>query len=615
MSGQRQPRGLPAREWGCVNGSEAGNGQAARAGRGTPAYRLQAAAWAALAAVVVAWGLWCVWCYSWRELYADQWRIYRKLLLAGFPQGLWIADNAHPSVFPNLIRFYSLYAQRLNLELQVVVGMLFSVGALGSAAAVILRDRALGWLQRWMALFWVCVAIYWLANARMLMHPHESVHTYSLVWMLMLVGAGLAVGVRAPTQWWPWWACALAGVVATFCFGPGLVVPTAGAVVGLLLRLPWSRLLFLGGGLFAALGLFFLVLSGSEHAAQLLVLDAWRNIEIMGQWLSTPIAQCFFPFLDPNLAQWVPAPLSHLSVRTADAYFARYGSVWHHAWPQAAIGLTGMVILLATSFRIWRGRRQLGATQVLGLLLAWFGLGVAALISLSRLEYFGHHPDQVYANRYLPWSCLFWCGLVLLFVGNGGMTRRQRWAWQAAGLLMFAAVAVFNPVFAGWSKATHALIKAHAMAVLLDVYSPAFPQGETQPRELEDALPLLRERKLAMFAWPSANWTHRVLQPVAIVGTVPDANVRLIADAGSQAYTGTLTVPPGSWHEPPDHWVVLDGRNQVIGLAGPFAKYEPRTLQVVLRAVPLQQEFTLLPMLGDQPASQGFRLHVKPEGV
>jgi hypothetical protein len=578
--------------------------------------KTQTTVWLALAAVVVVWGVWSIWGFSWRDLYADQWRIYGKLLLVGFPQGLWLADNAHPSALPNLVRFYSLYAQRLNLELQVVLGLLFTLAALISAVCLIWRDRTLCRLQRSMAVFWVCVAIYWLANARMLMHPHESIHTYSLVWMLMLVGVGLVSGARASTsRHWPWWVCGVAAVIATFCFGPGLVVPTASIMVALLLRLPWPKLGFLLCGFLVSIALFFLVLTGSEHVPQLLVLRGWRNIEIMGQWLSTPITQCFFPFLDPNLAHWVPYPLSRFSAHTANLYFAHQGNIWRNTWPQAGVGLSGMIVVLITSFRIWYNRRPLGDTQLLGLLLAWFGLGVAALISLSRLEVFEQYPDQVYANRYLPWSCLFWCGLVLLFVGQQEIGRKKKYAWQATGLLMFAVVMVFNPVFIGWSRAVHALIQVHAMAVLLDQYTPTLPQGETQPLEVKQALPSLRENRLAMFAWPSANWVGRAIPTVTMIGQTPQIVTarRIAGSEHALGYTGMVTVPPGPWPGRPEYWIVLDARQYVIGLARSFAKYGPRDLQMVLQDVSLQQELTLVPFLGIQPATEGFRLQVNVE--
>lgn len=564
--------------------------------RATPWQRAQSIVWMSCALIVVGWGLWAIWCYGWRDLYADQWRMYRKLALAGFPQGLWVADNAHPSIFPNAIRLWSLARQDLNLEMQLWLGMSFAFISCLLASAAIARDRALTIAQRALAIFFVTAAILWLANARMLMHPHESIHAYLLVAMLMWAGANLPEAVDRSATSRHLLLALLAGAIAAFCFGPGLVVLAATLAAMILLRAGWRRCSIAALCLLVCVMPFFTVLRGSEHASSLLAFKGWRNIEIVGQWLATPFMQFLFPFFDPNQARWLPDPLSKLAVASSAAYAASFGNIWERAWPQAFIGFTGVLALLAFSFRLWHSCRPTTRTQILGLLLAWFGLGAAMLVSLSRLVYFNQYPGEIYANRYLPWSCLFWAGIALLFVGKASASRKALAFWQIAGFAVFAVVVMLNPIFSIWSKAVQALAKTHALALALDAYSTDMPQGETQPAELAALLPLLKEKHLAMFAWPTAKLAGSSMENVPAPASELHAHFDPIAGQDRIfGYASTVVLPPDyiiGWRE---HWVVLDAQKKIVGLASPFARNEAGMLLVVMQQVDLKQEFLLAP--------------------
>jgi hypothetical protein len=120
----------------------------------------------------------------------------------------------------------------------------------------------------------------------------------------------------------------------------------------------------------------------------------------------------------------------------------------------------------------------------------------------------------VFADRYLPWSCLFWLGLALQ--AFAGMRLRGGWralAFAGSTGLVLLLFAPSHRAFAGWSATVYRHLQQSAVAAQLGIWdAERFPDGPDASRaDVLDTLDRLRSRHLSMFAEPA----FAVLQPGA----------------------------------------------------------------------------------------------------
>jgi hypothetical protein len=574
-----------------------------------------------LAGVTLAWGAYAVWRYGWRDLYADPWRLYPRFLTLPFPDNVLFLENGHRPVVPNLLRVFEIRVAAGNQVLQWAVGLAFAVLTVVVGWAILLRDRTLSGLDRAACALALSLAVFWLANSRMLMHPNESVHTY-LITLLVAVAAlvaapavaeGARIGRTAIA------VCAICGFLATFSFGPGLALFVALAVVLAIVHAPGYRIVFIVASMLVTLAAYF-ALPGGQGVSGVLKLQPLANLRVAAQWLASPIMYLLLPFLDGNLAAVLPGELlRRVALWTSGSYAAHFGDVWHSVWPQAAIGAAGIAALLLHSVERWR-RRDVASTAFAGLLFAWFGLGVAGVVALSRLAYFEVYPDQVYANRYLPWPCLFWAGLVLVALGHvrtglrvaGSLPRRL----LLAALAFFALSAlVSNPNWMGWARDTQTLARHQATAVLTDVYAATLVQGETVPAELHAGVPAVRAARVALFAHPAAGrlGSRLVEAPAGLFAPHAAATARpFVSDAGVAALEIAAPMPAGYPRVRADYWVLTDDEGVVVG----YAHFEPldsgKRLAGFVRAAGVDGHVRAYPWLRDTGPGEGIELRFAP---
>ena len=533
----------------------------------------------ALAALAFGWGVYAVSLYGWRDLYADQWRSYGILLSLPFPDNVLFLDNGHRPVVTNLVRVAEIAWFRGNLWLQWAVGLAFAIGAVLVGWRIVLRDRSVGGVSQAAAAATLAVAVFWLANGRMLMHPNESVAAYLIALLAAVagaVGARLANGARGSG-----WEIVLASAccfVATFSFGAGVALFIALVLSLIVARARLAHVSFLLLALAFTLAVYF-ALPGGEGVSNVLDVRPLANARIVAQWLSAPLMYLLLPFLDGSQAGAIPFGfLRRIAAWTSGAYAGLFGDVWTSAGPQAVVGAAGILALFLQSFFALR-RREMTATRFAGLVFAWFGLGVAGVVALSRVAYFDAHPAQIYASRYLPWPCLFWAGLALIALGRpraeeaaGGEAMRP---WVVAVVMVCTAVALAsNPGWMQWSRFTQALIRNQATAMLTDVYSASLFQGETVPEEVKSGLPRVRDARIAMFAHPAAGRLGTrpsdlpaELFPAEAIGTAKP----FTSDAGAPALQIEATLPPGYPRLRAEFWVLTDESGAVIG----YAHYHP----------------------------------------
>ncbi len=492
-----------------------------------------------------------------RVPYADAWRLYAKLLDQPFLTGVTSADNGHREVLPNAVRWIELHLFGGDQTLGIVLGALLAI----AAAAVWLRTIAqapLSPASRAAAGLIAALGLFWLGNERALAHAHESVRVYLIVLCLLLAlarTAGGRVDARAVAG-----SAALA-LLATLTFGSGIASFGAIAIVMLLGRATraawgvWTACFAIAVGLY---------LGGASSAVTgTLKFDPIGQLSLLARWLASPFVYVFWPLLDPAVAALVPGtPLRDAATAFAIAFTARYGPVQTALWPQALIGAAGLASLLIASWRAWREPGATLPARRFALGVAWFGLAVGGLIALSRSAYFAEFPDQLHAPRYLPWSSLFWAGLL-----SAALLRTGRRPRPALALLIAAIVAPSSLWMAELARSMQRTAERTATAAVVGLVPESQPLGETVASELAAALPALRRDGLGPYAWPEARCLGRVLHEDAI-GTIQarDWTMRTTANrigAAGRVVRFTLA-------QPADRRVlIVDAAGVLIGLAVP----------------------------------------------
>lgn len=432
-----------------------------------------------------------------RVLYADPWRFTQSLLELPWPRNVLASDNGHREILPNLVRYAELVWLQGNQWLQIITGMLLAVLSLAGMACILRRDAAAP-VVRAAGVLTAALSLFWVGSQRVLTHANETVHAYLITALLVAgVAALLRGGGRGVAM------AALCGIAATFSFGSGVAVFVGFAAVLVVRRAPWQHWLVLAAGAALAVGVHLGM--GNTGMRSDIVLAPLRQLDLLLRWLASPFIYAAWPLLDPAIAQQLPvAPLRATAMGVASGYQSVFGPVMGARWPHLLLGLAGVSTLLAMSWQSWRRGRTASAGEVVALALAWFGLAVGGLIALGRMGYFFEYPDQLSAPRYVLWSWLFWCGLVLWAVVRIGPRRPRR----TAGLVLLMTLALLpSTVWMGMlGLGMQRVASATATAVAAGVVDPAQLHGETVLSELRSALPVVRAQRISMFAWPETRY-------------------------------------------------------------------------------------------------------------
>jgi len=433
-----------------------------------------------------------------RVPYADQWRHYAHLLTLPFPANVFEFDNGHAEILPNLLRLLDLFSFGGHETLQILCAAALAM----SATALFMRasrDPGTAPALRAAQLLVIALGVFWLGNLRALTQPGDGVHVYLV---LTCLGAALCLTLDVSERDYAKALLASAFcVVASFSFGSGIATFVAVLAVLFVQRGP-SRVWLIPAAALLAAGIAYAALAGPHGGDQHAILPAaLTSVRVLG----TPFVYVAWPLLDPAAAAAVPAPLDGLSIGIASAWTARFGAIRSAAFPQAAVGVAGIIWLLMILIRLWRTGHASRATRV-GVGLASFGTAAAVLIALARQDYFAIHADQISAPRYVPWSSLFWAGLLLAQLGQPGSRR-----------LLFVALL---PLLLLPSELGMALLARHVREVAEDtalyaavgVLPESASLGETAVEDVRAALPALRGARTAMYAWPEVEQLDRGAQ-------------------------------------------------------------------------------------------------------
>ncbi|WP_092407041.1 hypothetical protein [Dokdonella immobilis] len=141
------------------------------------------------------------------------------------------------------------------------------------------------------------------------------------------------------------------------------------------------------------------------------------------------------------------------------------------------------------------------------------------------MDYFVGHPGQIFADRYLPWSCMFWigCGILLLRkLDRAGPSTRI--AAAIVSIVIPIALLPSHESWAGWGEAVFRNSQQAGAAALSDVYDARlFPDDESaSTADVRRTLDLLKHRHLGMFSTAGA---ERLGARVDLGGPALDASI------------------------------------------------------------------------------------------
>lgn len=506
-------------------------------------------------------------------LYADQWRQYVDYLRLPFPQNIFHPDNGHRLVLPNLLAWIELRWFDSDQWLQICIGILCMLGGVSLAAGICMRDHLVPSWRRAAATFICAFAIFWLGNARTLTHSTELLHTSMPILFLMVALQAslrateppLAATLTRSTTYVTLALCA--ATLATFSFGYGIAVfVSILAVLGA--RKAPGALLILCVVCMGAIVLLYFGLQGGEGVRNVMTFAPLKNISTGTRWLGAPFVELFKYLLDPAASGLIDGRLGDVAHGIALVVSPYFPNLSTNAMPYAAFGAFGILALIAASLHCVLRREAAAPMQALGLGIAWLGLTAAAIVSVTRLESFHQYPDQVYANRYLPWPCLFWLGLALVALGSP----RAKGGVIAKITLVFALLLPIlgQPSHHGggiWVQLVSGLINNTAAGTQVGVVEKGASLGETQPDELLRGIEVLRQNRVAQFATRA---TTLIGQPVPTSsGTFYDAVIEMkpVDDnlIGPPATAVIVRLPSPNAH-PPRQLLLIDEQRNVVGI-------------------------------------------------
>lgn len=411
-----------------------------------------------------------------RYPFMDQFRANLRYLTTPFPQSVLELENGHRPVLPGLVRVVELFWLGGTQVLQALTAWLAAGVAAAMLVLVIRRD-----LRRNPVLLasGVCVVfamLAWNANARMFIHAFEAQHVFYVVCFLVIA---IHFAARDPleTDVKSWIFSVAACIAATFSFGSGIASFAAVLVVAVLRRHTPGPLLFIALSALATFVLYFLVLPGAEGVRNSISEFAFRATVFVA------IARVGAVF-----AELVRIFVPDLAVQAIVAVLA------------AAVGIAFLVLSL---LRQWRRSEPFADAELFGVALFVFGFATNVLIAVSRANFFFGHPDQLFADRYLFWSCVTWLGLVIYGLQRlvQASTPWQYAAAAAIGVLSLAAVpsAIW---FNQWSAEVYRASELAAVAIKLGI------KNDAQIAQISDAglattyraLDEMHKRDLSMFA-------------------------------------------------------------------------------------------------------------------
>ncbi len=467
--------------------------------------RLLATFFLVAAALLLATSLSAIANFAWRVPMFDQWRLYDHFLSLPFPENILQLENGHRPIIPNLIRVMEIHWFAADQLLQIGIGTTCAFVACAVPSLNFWRARELPLAARAAGVLLAVTGIFWLANARMLMHGSESLHAYLVIVNVVLACLLTWQASRDHSLQRLALAC-LACTVATFSFGPGIAGFVSVVALGLLLRLPWRWLLLPAGTLVGCLLLYTFALPGEHSVRNALELHPLASLSISAQWLSSPWVNAWLGFADPQLklpdiTHWWPGSILHATafglVKVTGSSVPTLSSL---------LGFAGILYVIVRFAIYYARREQVSSAYALALGICLFALSTSAIVGLTRLDYLMANPGQIYSDRYLLWPCLFWSGLAMIVLMDACRSGHQFLVGLALTGCACLPVMLYpsHHAWVGWSDSVYRISQqsaASARSGLFDGKAFPSPPGVSN-QQIFRVLALMKQNNLAMFADP-----------------------------------------------------------------------------------------------------------------
>ena len=516
--------------------------------------------------------------FGWRQPMFDQFRMYPNYLLMPFPENALQLENGHRPILPILVSIAEIHWFSASQVLQLAVG-----GGCAFLMAATLGIAAWRAPNSTVSIRAACVAIggigiFWLGNARMLLHGNELLHVY-LPGFFLLLGA-LSVHRAAYGSSVAWMGAAtVCCLCATFSFGSGIASFPALAIVAWISRVPLRSIGVLGLGIAAALVTYLWILPGNDGVRGMLEFQPIDSTAAAMRWIASPWINAWLGYAEPPLYPWMSSTASH-------GWIAQWLSASASAIQstlQIDIRQTGALLFGLAGFGVATiivgnhviRREPQSPIQCLALTLVLFACATSIIIGMGRAHNFEVNPDDVFADRYLPWSCMFWLGLAILLLLKADLTGR----WTRATALMVALAIPLglmpsHRAWAGWGEAVYRIGQQAGAAAISNVVDVrVFPNDDSAATmDVLRTLDLLQQRRLAMFSTAGATMLGETITVgvSALDAAISIDNIEPVTDArGGQPAAHIRGIVTSGIRKISDEGtlVFLDDSDQIAGYA------------------------------------------------
>lgn len=518
--------------------------------------------------------------FSWRQPFSDEFVNYQTFLSLSFPANVLQPGNGHRPIFPNLLIEAENRWFAADHTLQFAFGLFCAVSTALVVALCAWRERTLTPASRAACVMLGTLCVLGLVNGRMLFHSYESVHVYLLTLAVALAGIATFEAWRRQQRRWLVWAC-VACTVAMFCFGSGVASFPAVIVLAFALRLPPRWHAIPAAALALCLFLYLVALPGTQSVRGVLAFHPLDSALVAADWLSSPWVRLWLghapPPLDDSFTNAMPYARFGKQVAASATWLQSASGL---SWRMLAriIGLAGVALFLLLLGRFAFVRKEKPRRlQTLALMLCLFAFATAIVISLGRLDYFIRYPEQVWADRYVVWPNLFWCGLAILLVLEMQHKRRQALAATGATILVALPLAALptQQTYAGWASIVYRHSQQSAAIARSGLFkADLFPGGDDASAEdVQRTLALLKQGHLAMFADPAFErigsvWAGLVegSAPFPVEASVTETFDDPLTGLAAAHFEGKLDSGTAEFRRD-GQLAVLDDDNRIVGFA------------------------------------------------
>lgn len=505
--------------------------------------------------------------YGIRVLYADQWRIYTDYFNKPFPANVLTLQNGHRPVLSGLFFLLDRYLFGARQNFLLILGALLATATAGVMAWPFLKSRSVSVLEKSLAGYITFTAIFWLGNSRILFHGNESVHAYLVPFLFLMSVHALLRCQCHPTGnkndtpneiFWALGAC-IFSLMALFSFGAGVAAPPALLMMAFILRLSKTTKAIVMANILLVAALYLLMPSAPKVTGVLVSSHQGHNgLTNFFTLLGAPLV---FLFSGPEA---LFLPNAQLFMNTICP----------------SVGVLGILMLVWRTMASFKKEKPPLRIEPTALAMALFTSIVVFLVIVMRSEYFTTHPDQLFANRYLIWTTLFWGSLgleCLNFPRTAPPNIRLKRINTGVAVLVSLVSAIIiqsnNHRWLAHAEKWHNITNIAAVGLLVGVHD----QQKVEQDLLESAdkiFPLaekLREKQLNIFSSPTAQSIRKNLQIPFAVNASPKilaefTVTRTFTDLINQTISAQVQIQAALPTEPSiDHILIADQANRLVG--------------------------------------------------